>query len=42
MEIKLQESEKKPILSRPLFDPRDENKNSKSLLHIYKTYPIIS
>ena len=41
MEIKFQDSEKKPI-SRPLFDPRDENKNSKSFLHIYKTDQIIS
>ena len=25
-----------------LFDPRNENKNLKTLMHIYKTYPIIS
>ena len=41
MEVKLQDSEKNAI-SRPLIDPRDENKNSKTLLHIYKTYQIIS
>ena len=27
---------------RPLYDSRDENKNSKTLLHIYKTYSSIS
>ena len=40
MEFKLQDSETKRHF-RPLFDSMDYNKNSKILLHIYKTYSII-
>ena len=39
MEFKLQDSEKKRHF-QPIFDSRDENKTSKTLLHIYKTHPI--
>ena len=40
MELKLQVSEKKHDF-RTLYDPRDKNKNSKTLLHIYKIYSSI-
>ena len=33
---------KRNVICCSLFDPRDENKNSKTLLHFYKTYPSIS
>ena len=40
MEFKLQDSEKN-VIFQPLYDSRDENKISKTFLHIYKTYPSI-
>ena len=33
---------KRNVIFRPLYDSLYENKNSKTLLHINKTYPLLS